>query len=71
MRASMIALGIIAALAMNSLVFPRYSRVWQYCLLSTSFANIQKVLFLNQTSTTLRLLSQLYLLLVQYVIFRS
>ncbi|KAG1832744.1 hypothetical protein EV424DRAFT_1469474 [Suillus variegatus] len=54
MRASMIALGIIAALAMNSLVFPRYSRV----------------LFLNQTSTTLRLLSQLYLLLVQGM-FRS
>lgn len=45
----MIALGIIAALATNSLVFPRYSRV----------------LFLNQTSRTLRLLSQLYLLLVQ------
>ncbi|KAG1849064.1 hypothetical protein C8R48DRAFT_729509 [Suillus tomentosus] len=54
MRASMIALGIIAALAMNSLVFPRYSRV----------------LFLNQTSTTLRSLSQLYLLLVQGM-FRS
>ncbi|KAG1778598.1 hypothetical protein EV702DRAFT_1178930 [Suillus placidus] len=49
MRASMIALGIIAALATNSLVFPRHSRV----------------LFLNQTSRTLRLLSQLYLLLVQ------
>ncbi|KAG2147365.1 hypothetical protein BD769DRAFT_1415945 [Suillus cothurnatus] len=49
MRALMIALGIIAALATNSLVFPRYSRV----------------LFLNQTSRTLRLLSQLYLLLVQ------
>ncbi|KAG1800779.1 uncharacterized protein HD556DRAFT_1430168 [Suillus plorans] len=55
MRASMIALGIIAALIMNSLVFPQYS---------------QKVLFLNQTSTTLRLLSQLYLLLVQGM-FRS
>lgn len=49
MRASMIALGIIAALATNSLVFPRHSRV----------------LFLNQTSMTLRLLSQLYLLLGQ------
>ncbi|KAG1754200.1 hypothetical protein EDB19DRAFT_1665235 [Suillus lakei] len=49
MRASMIALGIIAALAMNSLVFPRHSRV----------------LFLNQTSRTLSLLSQLYLLLGQ------
>ncbi|KAG1883151.1 hypothetical protein F4604DRAFT_1741037 [Suillus subluteus] len=49
MRASMIALGIITALAMNSLVFPRYSRV----------------LFLKQTSRILRLLSQLYLLLIQ------
>ncbi|KAG0705229.1 hypothetical protein DFH29DRAFT_800614 [Suillus ampliporus] len=49
MRASMIALGIVAALATNSLVFPRHSRV----------------LFLNQTSRILCLLSQLYLLLGQ------
>ncbi|KAG2149189.1 hypothetical protein DEU56DRAFT_970914 [Suillus clintonianus] len=49
MRASTIALGIIAALATNSLVFPRYTRV----------------LFLNQISRTLSLLSQLYLLLGQ------
>ncbi|KAG1756228.1 uncharacterized protein EDB91DRAFT_1091325 [Suillus paluster] len=49
MRASTIALGIITALAMNSLVFPRHSRV----------------LFLKQTSRTLSLISQLYLLLGQ------
>ncbi|KAH7908025.1 Fusaric acid resistance protein-like-domain-containing protein [Hygrophoropsis aurantiaca] len=49
LRGLMIAFGIIAALAMNSLIFPRHSRV----------------LFLNDTSRTLGILSQLYLLLTR------
>ncbi|KIJ69535.1 hypothetical protein HYDPIDRAFT_145711 [Hydnomerulius pinastri MD-312] len=46
-RAATIAIGIVSALTVNGLVFPRHSRV----------------LFLNQTSRTLGFLSQLYLLL--------
>ncbi|KIK79803.1 hypothetical protein PAXRUDRAFT_833910 [Paxillus rubicundulus Ve08.2h10] len=46
-RAMTIAIGIVSALAMNGLVFPRHSRV----------------IFLNQTSRSLGFLSHLYLLL--------
>ncbi|KAH7921497.1 hypothetical protein BV22DRAFT_1038618 [Leucogyrophana mollusca] len=49
LRGLMIGLGIIAALTMNSLVFPRHSRV----------------LFLNHTSRTLGVLGHLYLLLTR------
>ncbi|KAI0303455.1 hypothetical protein B0F90DRAFT_1711174 [Multifurca ochricompacta] len=50
-RAAMIAAGVLAALAMNTFVFPRHCRV----------------LFLRNTSRTLGLLSQLYLTLSRHV----
>ena len=50
-RALMIAIGIVAALLMNGLVFPRHCRV----------------VFLSDTARTLGLLSQLYMTLSQCV----
>ncbi|KZT66828.1 hypothetical protein DAEQUDRAFT_729793 [Daedalea quercina L-15889] len=50
-RALMIAIGIVAALLMNGLVFPRHCRV----------------LFLSDTARTLGLLSQLYMTLSHYM----
>jgi len=50
-RALMIAIGIVAALLMNGLVFPRHCRV----------------LFLSDTARTLGLLSQLYMTLGHYM----
>ena len=51
-RALMIAIGIVAALLMNGLVFPRHCRV----------------VFLSDTARTLGLLSQLYMTLGQCVL---
>lgn len=66
-RSVMIAAGIVAALLVNSLLFPRHCRV---CVLRLTRevwwtdATIQ-VLFLSDTSRTLGLLSSLYLTLSQ------
>ncbi|KAI0029310.1 hypothetical protein K488DRAFT_56638 [Vararia minispora EC-137] len=54
-RATMISAGIVAALAVNTLMWPRHCRV----------------LFLRSTSQTLALLSQLYLMLGRNLFLRS
>ena len=68
-RAVMIAAGIVAALLVNSLLFPRHCRVRT---LPTPASEgrvlifwLKQVLFLSDTSRTLGLLSSLYLTLSQ------
>lgn len=63
----MIAAGIVAALLMNSLLFPRHCRVCaQLTAEKYSVVDmVQQVLFLSDTSRTLGLLSSLYLTLSQ------
>lgn len=62
----MIAVGIVAALLMNGLVFPRHCRVYVLSLIIlTSLTMIRKVLFISDASRTLGLLSQLYMTLSQ------
>ena len=64
----MISAGMLAAILMNSFVFPRHARV---STLLPSFVELRlspaQVFFLTDTSRTLGLLTDLYLALGQYV----
>ena len=65
----MISAGMVAALLMNSLVFPRHCRVRNSVKSRpcTQALTPAQVFFLSDTSRTLGLLTDLYLALSQYV----
>ena len=65
----MITAGVLAALLMNTLVFPKHCRVNTEqieVIIVPDLSNTSQVLFLRNASRTLGLLSQLYLTLSRY-----
>jgi hypothetical protein len=62
----MITAGVLAALLMNTFVFPKHCRVNTEqieVIVASNLSNTSQVLFLRNASRTLGLLSQLYLTL--------
>ena len=66
----MIIAGVLAALLMNTLVFPKHCRVNTEqigVIVVSDISSTSQMLFLRNASRTLGLLSQLYLALSRYV----
>ena len=66
----MITAGVLAALLMNTLVFPKHCRVNTDQIKAIEVSDLSstfQMLFLRNASRTLGLLSQLYLALTRYV----
>jgi hypothetical protein len=68
----MIIAGVLAALLMNTLVFPKHCRVNTRqikAIVDSDLSGTSQMLFLRNASRTLGLLSQLYLTLSRYSSF--
>lgn len=68
----MIIAGVLAALLMNTLVFPKHCRVntdQTEVMVVSDLSTASQMLFLRNASRTLGLLSQLYLTLSRYSSF--
>jgi hypothetical protein len=68
----MITAGVLAALLMNTLVFPKHCRVNTdqiEVIVVSDLSSTSQMLFLRNSSRTLGLLSQLYLTLSRYLSF--